>query len=547
MVTPHMLRLAIAILLAAPVWAAAYPDPVEGDYLVKDFKFSTGETLPELRLHYTTIGSPSGHAVLIMHGTGGSGHGFLSQTFAGELFGPGQLLDATKYYIILTDAIGHGKSSKPSDGLHLKFPRYTYEDMVRAQYRLLTEKLALHHVRLVMGTSMGAMHTWMWGYMFPDFMDALMPLASAPVEIGGRNRILRKLIMDAIRSDPEFKNGEYIGPLQGMLAAQFSLFIMTSSPLQLYRQNPTREQADQAYQRRFHGDTPTLDPNDMLYAYDCSREYNPAPHLEKIVAPLYAINSADDQVNPPELGIVEREIKRVKRGRFILIPISDRTRGHGTHSMPTIWGEHLAELLKESVAVALRDPEHPLWRSPAPETYRVEIETTKGSFTLEVTRALAPRGADRFYHLVETGFYDNSRFYRVISGRFAQFGIPGDPAIAAIWRNRKLPDDPVRASNVRGTFAYAMTGPDTRTTQIYINTGDQSRQDSDGFAPFGKVVEGMEVVDRLYSDYGERSGGGMRAGHQARLFEEGAAYLDRDFPKLDRLLSARILEGEPQR
>ena len=380
----------------------------------------------------------------------------------------------------------------------------------------------------------------MWGYMYPDFMDALMPLASAPVEIGGRNRILRKMIMDAIRKDPEFNNGEYTGPLRGMLAAQFSLFIMTSSPLQLYRQAPTREQADAAFERRFYGDARTLDPNDMLYAYDCSREYNPAPHLEKIAAPLYAINSADDQVNPPELGIVEREIKRVKRGRFILIPTSERTRGHGTHSMPAIWGDYLAELLKESMAVALRDPMHPLWSAPAPDQYRVAIETSKGTFTLEVTRALAPRGADRFYHLVETGFYDDSRFYRVIAGRFAQFGIPGDPSVAAIWRNHKLPDDPVRASNVRGTFAYAMTGPDARTTQIYINTGDQSRQDADGFAPFGKVIEGMDAVDRLYSDYAERSGGGMRAGRQGKLFEEGNSYLDREFSRLDRLVRARI-------
>jgi homoserine O-acetyltransferase len=332
--------------------AANYPDPVEGDYLVHDFKFTTGETLPELRLHYVTIGSPSGDAVLIMHGTGGSGQGFLSQGFAGELFGPGQLLDATRYYTILTDAIGHGKSSKPSDGLHLKFPRYTYEDMVRAQHRLITEKLGVRRLRLVMGTSMGAMHTWMWGYLYPDFMDALMPLASAPVEIGGRNRMLRKMIIDSIRNDPDFNNGEYTGPLKSMLAAQFALFIMTSSPLQSYRQAPTRVQADEAFERRFHGQGRRQDPNDMLYAYESSREYNPAPHLEKIQAPLYAINSADDEVNPPELGILEREIKRVKRGRFILIPTSEKTRGHGTHSVPAIWGEYLAQLLRESAAGA---------------------------------------------------------------------------------------------------------------------------------------------------------------------------------------------------
>lgn len=192
-------------------------------------------------------------------------------------------------------------------------------------------------------------------------------------------------------------------------------------------------------------------------------------------------------------------------------------------------------------AAALRDPQHPLWSRPAPETYRVRLETTKGEIILEVTRALAPRGADRFYHLVETGFYDNSRFYRVIKGRFAQFGIAGDPAIAAIWRNVRIQDDPVRASNVRGTFAYAMTGPDARTTQIYINVGDQTRQDADGFAPFGKVAEGMDVVDSLYPEYGETSGGGMRAGRQGKLFEEGNPYLDREFPRLDRLIRATIL------
>jgi len=346
---------AVASVLSVSAWGATFPEPVEGDYVVKDFKFVTGESIPELKMHYITVGSPqkdaSGvvrNAVLIMHGTGGSGRGFLSQTFGGELFGAGQLLDATKYYIILTDAIGHGKSSKPSDGLHLKFPKYTYEDMVRGQYRLVTEKLGVNHMRLVMGTSMGAMHTWMWGYMYPDVVDALMPLASAPVEIAGRNRMLRKMIMDSIRNDPEFHDGEYTGPLKNMVAAQFALFIMTSSPLQLLKQAPTREQADQAFERRFYQQTRQQDPNDMLYAYDCSRDYNPAPHLEQIVAPLYAINSADDQVNPPELGILEREIRRVKRGRYILIPTSDQTRGHGTHSLPKIWGNYLAELLKES-------------------------------------------------------------------------------------------------------------------------------------------------------------------------------------------------------
>jgi homoserine O-acetyltransferase len=351
----HTRFAALLVFLALPLAAADFPAPVEGDYTVTDFQFVTGETMPKLNLHYTTVGTPVKNAagvvtnaVLIMHGTGGSGRGFLSATFGGQLFGSGQLLDATKYFIILPDDIGHGKSSKPSDGLHMKFPHYTYTDMVHGEYRLVTEKLGVNHLRLVMGTSMGAMHTWLWGEFYPDFMDALMPLASAPVEIGGRNRMLRKMIMDSIKRDPNWNGGEYKGPLN-MVPANFALFMMTSSPLQLLKQAPTREQADAVFERRFYEPAarPT-DPNDMLYYYDCSRDYNPQPDLEKIKAPLYAVNSADDQVNPPELGILEREIKRVKHGRYILLPTTDKTRGHGTHSLPAIWGNYLAELLKES-------------------------------------------------------------------------------------------------------------------------------------------------------------------------------------------------------
>src|SRR4051812_28424218 len=234
---------ALLLLLAVPLAAADFPAPTEGDFVLSDFQFTTGEKLDRLNLHYTTIGAPAKNAagivtnaVLIMHGTGGSGRGFLSATFGGQLFGAGQLLDATKYFIILPDDIGHGKSSKPSDGLHMKFPHYTYTDMVHAEYRLVTEKLGVNHLRLVMGTSMGAMHTWMWGTMYPDFMEALMPLASAPVEIGGRNRMLRKMIMDSIKRDPNWNNGEYKGPLTNMLGANFALFMMTSSPLQLLKQ-----------------------------------------------------------------------------------------------------------------------------------------------------------------------------------------------------------------------------------------------------------------------------------------------------------------------
>ncbi|HSE19629.1 MAG TPA: alpha/beta fold hydrolase [Pyrinomonadaceae bacterium] len=331
-----------------------YPAPVEGDYTINDFKFRSGETLPELKLHYLTIGTPvkdnSGvirNAVLIMHGTGGTGAQFLSPQFADILFGPGQLLDATKYFIILPDAIGHGRSSKPSNGLHLKFPHYTYDDMVLAQYRLITEKLDVNHLRLVMGTSMGGMHTWVWGETYPDFMDALMPLASLPIEIAGRNRIMRKMIMDAIRNDPSWNNGEYkTQPLQGMIAAQNILLLMGSAPLQWQKQAPTRDAADKFYEDRVKSAVARTDANDMLYYFDSSREYNPAPMLEKIKAKLIAINSADDLINPPELGVMEREIKRVKNGRYVLLPITDQTRGHGTHTIAAIWQSYLKELLE---------------------------------------------------------------------------------------------------------------------------------------------------------------------------------------------------------
>jgi homoserine O-acetyltransferase len=352
---------ALFCCLTGPVFAgqgrgASYPAPVEGDYVIKDFKFASGETLPELRLHYTTIGTPARdatgvvrNAVLIMHGTTGNGRGFLSGQFAGGLFGPGQLLDATKYYIILPDAIGHGKSSRPSDGLHMRFPHYTYDDMVMAQYKMLTEHLDVKHLRLVMGTSMGGMMTWVWGYMYPDFMDALMPLASLPVEIVGRNRMMRKMMIDSIESDPEWKGGEYQSPPRlGLIGAIHVMLFMVSSPLQWQRQAPTRVAAEAFLESRVNSYLKTLDANDMIYQYDASRFYNPVPHLEEIKAPLYAVNSADDQVNPPELGILDREIKRVKRGRYILIPISDQTNGHGTHSMPAIWGKYLGELLEES-------------------------------------------------------------------------------------------------------------------------------------------------------------------------------------------------------
>lgn len=350
------------LLVLAVLWSgmgvapaqAGYPAPREGDYVIHDFPFERGEPL-ELKLHYTTLGSPVRddrgqvrNAVLVLHGTTGSGRAFLSDNFAGRLFGAGQLLDANRYFVILPDAIGHGKSSRPSDGLRMRFPRYTYNDMVRAHYRLLTEHLGVNHLRLVMGTSMGGMHTWVWGYTYPDFMDALMPLASLPVEIAGRNRMMRKMILDSIQDDPEWKNGEYTAQPRGLISAIHILIFMSSSPLQSQKSAPTRERAEEFLRNLIARYAATLDANDMLYQFDASREYNPAPHLEKIRAPLYAINSADDQVNPPELGILEKEIQRVPRGRYILLPITPETRGHGTHSLPATWSKHLAELLASS-------------------------------------------------------------------------------------------------------------------------------------------------------------------------------------------------------
>ncbi len=347
---------AISVGVSAQVAPARnYPAPVEGDYVIANFRFHGGEVLPELKIHYRTLGTPARdasavvrNAVLIGHGTGGSGTQFLSAQFAGVLFGPGQLLDATKYFIILPDGIGHGKSSKPSDGLHARFPHYTYDDMVVAQHQLLTEKLGVNHLRLVMGTSMGGMQTWVCGEMYPDFMDALMPLASNPVEIAGRNRIWRYMAIDAIRNDPDWMGGEYKSqPMRGLTTAEDLLLLAGSAPLQWQKQAPTREAAEKLYLDRFKPAVARLDANDLIYQLEASREYNPNPRLETIKAPLVAINSADDLINPPELGLMERNIKRVKRGRYILIPISDQTRGHGTHSLPAIWQNYLRALLEK--------------------------------------------------------------------------------------------------------------------------------------------------------------------------------------------------------
>src|SRR5215471_7968004 len=351
---PLFLFLALLFFRSAAS-AQTFQGAVEGDFVLRDFHFASGETLPELRLHYRTIGTPrrdgSGvvrNAVLILHGTGGSGAAFLSEQFAGVLFKPGGLLDAARYFIILPDGIGHGKSTKPSDGLHARFPHYGYEDLVTAQHQLLTEGLHVDHLRLVMGTSMGGMQTWLWGERYPDFMDALMPLASLPVQIAGRNRMTRRMVIDSIKNDPEWNNGEYKKQPHGLTAAVYTRMMVSSSPLQWQKQAPTRDEADKMFDRMVESYVSRNDANDMLYQFASSRDYDPQPDLEKIAAPLVAINSADDQVNPPELEILEREIKRVRRGRYILIPISDQTRSHGTHSLPAIWQHYLADLLKAS-------------------------------------------------------------------------------------------------------------------------------------------------------------------------------------------------------
>lgn len=360
MIHPSFLLL-LAVLLSAHV-SRAETNPTEhwqtqeGDFVVHDFHFQDGEIMQDVRLHYTTLGTPERdakgrvtNAVLILHGTGGTGHQFLRPVFAGVLFGPGQLLDSSKHFIILPDDIGHGKSSKPSDGLRMKFPNYDYADMVQGEYDLVTEGLHVNHLRLVMGTSMGCMHTWMWGEAHPQFMDALMPLACLPVQIAGRNRMTRKMIMDSIKNDSAWDNGNYTSePVNGLRDALNVELLMVSTPLYWQKEYPTRDAADafltQSLTERLNG----LDANDMLYAFNASRNYDPSPHLGKIAAPLIAVNSADDFVNPPELHIDEKLIRKVPHGRFVLLPVTDQTRGHGTHTLADVWKGYLAQLLSKS-------------------------------------------------------------------------------------------------------------------------------------------------------------------------------------------------------
>ncbi len=357
----------IIVSLGASLWLTAMcaaqqsqtankPAPTEGDYVSHDFHFKSGETLPELRLHYMTLGKPDRdangkvtNAALILHGTGGSGRQFLAPQFADVLFGPGQLLDTSHYFIILPDNIGHGKSSKPSDGMHAHFPQYDYDDMVAAQHELLEKGLSVNHLRLILGTSMGCMHSWVWGETYPDFMDALMPLACLPVQIAGRNRLWREMVIEGIRQDPDWKSGDYTTEPRAALqiSADF-LLIAGSAPLQMQKSLPTRDAADQFLDGSMKRITASLDANDFLYAVSASRNYDPSAQLGIIKAPVMFVNSADDFINPPELGIAERETKHVKNGRFVLIPVSEQTHGHGTHTWAAVWQQYLQELLRQT-------------------------------------------------------------------------------------------------------------------------------------------------------------------------------------------------------
>ena len=348
--------LLLSLALSATQLYSQTPTPHESDYTIHNFRFQSGETLPDLRLHYTTLGTPlkdaQGHttnAVLVLHGTSGSGKGFLRPIFAAVLFGPGQLLDASKYFIIIPDNIGHGKSSKPSDGLHARFPQYHYTDMVALQHELVTQGLGVDHLRLVMGTSMGCMHSFIWGETYPTEMDALMPLACLPVQIAGRNRVWRKMVIDGIRSDPDWHDGDYTTEPRGALeiSADF-LIIAGSAPLLMQKELATRDAADNYLEETRKLIMSDLDANDFLYAVSASRDYDPSGKLGMIEAPLMFVNFGDDFINPPDLGIAEREIKKVKKGKFVLIPASEKTHGHGTHTWAAAWQEYLKELLEES-------------------------------------------------------------------------------------------------------------------------------------------------------------------------------------------------------
>ncbi|MFN7085739.1 MAG: alpha/beta fold hydrolase [Burkholderiales bacterium] len=339
----------ILLLCAAlPASAAAYPEPRQGEWVARDFRFHTGEVFAELKLHYRTIGEPTGEPVLVLHGTAGSGASMLTRDFADELFGAGQPLDTRRYYIILPDALGTGQSAKPSDGLRTKFPRYNYDDMVLAQYRLVTEGLGVKHLRLVIGNSMGGMQAWIWGTRYPDMMDALVPMACLPVAMSGRNWMLRRMLTQAIRNDPEWNNGDYTAQPRNMQRHLLYFALATNGGNQaLYRQAPNAAKADELIAKRlaapFRGDA-----NNVLYQWESSYDYDPSPGLDRIQAAVLAINAADDERNPPELGVMDREMKRIRNGRYLLLPASADTRGHGTTGMARLYKQELAQLLQQA-------------------------------------------------------------------------------------------------------------------------------------------------------------------------------------------------------
>jgi homoserine O-acetyltransferase len=341
-----MVMSAAAAAIATPALSAEYPAPKQGEWIARDFKFHTGETMPELRLHYTTLGDPRGQPVLLLHGSGGSAASMLTSAFAGELFGPGQPLDAATYFIIIPDSIGHGKSAKPSDGLKTRFPKYNYEDMVEAQHRLLTEGLGIKHLRLVIGNSMGGMHTWLWGEKYPKAMDALIPMASQPTEMASRNWMMRRIMLDTIRNDPDYNGGDYTSQPRMMKYAITAYGIASIGGTLAYQaQAPTAAKADKVVDERLAAPI-TADANDFVYAWEASHDYNAADRLEEIEASLLLINSADDERNPPETGITDAAMRRVKDGRLYLIPASTETRGHGTTGNAKFYAEEIRHFLK---------------------------------------------------------------------------------------------------------------------------------------------------------------------------------------------------------
>jgi homoserine O-acetyltransferase len=333
-------------LVSFAALAADYPAPKQGEWTIKDFKFHTGEVMPELRLHYTTVGDPSGQPVLVLHGTGGSAASMLTPGFAGELFGPGQPLDATKYFIILPDGIGHGQSSKPSDGMKTAFPKYDYDDMVEAQYRLIKDGLGVKHLRLVIGNSMGGMHTWIWGVKYPTYMDALVPMASQPTAMAARNWMLRRIMIETIRNDPDYNGGNYTTQPRMMKYAITAYGIASIGGTLAYQmQAPTAAMADKIVDERLAAPV-TADANDYIYQWESSHDYNPAPDLERIEATVLAINAADDERNPPETGLMDQALKRIRHAKLYLIPASTETRGHGTTGSATFYRQQLQELLQ---------------------------------------------------------------------------------------------------------------------------------------------------------------------------------------------------------